>query len=356
MPTVITRLAGAGLLAVAIFAIVGPKTLSAQAPPDPAHAAHVASGAMPPDPMKGDPSLSQQISQLQAKVAQLEASLAASAPPMAGSSANAPMPGMAGAAMPATPAMSMGMDKMKSGAPMPAMSPSAPPAPPMAGMSAAAPAGGMMGMMSQMMGMMDKMMSMGGGSAPMPSGGMAMDKMKMAGGSMPPPPPAGMNGGMGMDKMDMAAMMGMGAMSNGPVDAMPQSALPGFPGASHLYHIGATGFFLDHPQHIALTTEQQSGLNKAKEQALLAKSTADRAIQQAEQELWTLTAADQPDAMAVQAKITAIGKLTGDARLSFIRAVGDASKLLTDEQRKSLTGFAPPAPAAAMPAGAMKGM
>ena len=79
-------------------------------------------------------------------------------------------------------------------------------------------------------------------------------------------------------------------------------------------------------------------------------------MEQAEQELWTLTAADQPDATAIQAKIAAIGKLRGDERLAFIRAVGDASKLLTDEQRKILTGFAPPASAAApMPAG-MKGM
>ena len=158
------------------------------------------------------------------------------------------------------------------------------------------------------------------------------------------------------------AMMGMTEMGGGS-GPMTQSALPGFPGASHLYHIGATDFFLDHPQHIALTTAQQVGLNKAKEQALLAKSTTDRAIEQAEQELWTLTAADQPDAMAIQAKIATIGKLTGDERLAFIRAVGDASKILTDEQRKSLTGFAPPAPAnsmaapaAAMPAGGMKDM
>ena len=357
IPSGTTCLVGSGLLAIVTFLTAQPKALAAAPPVDPAHAAHVASGAMPPDPLTGDPALSQQVAQLQAKVAQLEASQAASAPPGSGAAANAPMPGMPSAATPTPPAMSMGMDKMKSAAPMPGMSPSAPPAPPMAGMSAAAaPAGGMMGMMSQMMGMMDKMMSMNGGTAPMPSGGMAMDKMKMAGGSMPSPPAAVMSGGMGMDKMDMAAMMGMGAMSNGPADAMPQSALPGFPGASHLYHIGATGFFLDHPQHIALTTEQQAGLNKAREQALLAKSTADRAIQQAEQELWTLTAADQPDAMSVQAKITAIGKLTGDARLSFIRAVGDASKLLTEEQRKSLTGFAAPTPAAAMPAAAMKDM
>ena len=129
-------------------------------------------------------------------------------------------------------------------------------------------------------------------------------------------------------------------MSSGAAGTMPQSVLPGFPGASHLYHIGATDFFLDHPQHIALTTEQQAALNKAKEQALLAKSTADRAIEQADQELWTLTAADQPDAAKIEAKITEIEKLRGDERLAFIRAVGEASKLLTDEQRKILTGFA----------------
>ena len=208
-----------------------------------------------------------------------------------------------------------------------------------------------------MMGMMDKMMSMGGG-APMPGGGgmgMDMDMVKM--GAMPATPPAAgmakMSGGwmmsmMGMMDMDM---MGMGGASG----SMAQSALPGFPGASHLYHIGATDFFLDHPQHITLTTEQRAALSKAKEQAALAKGTADRAIQQAEQELWMLTAADQPNVKLIEAKITEIGKLTGDERLAFIRAVGEASQLLTDEQRKILTGFAPPVSAAPM-AGGMKDM
>ena len=345
-----TRLMITGLLAVAIFVSVGQFPLAAQPAADPAHAAHVAAGAMPPDAATGDPALSQQLSQLQAKVAQLETALAKIEPPMTAAPAGAAMPGMPGAAPAASPAMGMGMDKMKSRAAMPGMGAGATPTPPMAGMSGgAAPAGGMMGMMSQMMGMMDKMMSMGGG-APMPGGGggMGMDMMKM--GAMPPAPAAGMSGGGGgmgmMGMMDMD-MMGMGGGSG----SMTQSALPGFPGASHLYHIGATDFFLDHQQHITLTTEQQAMLNKAKEQALLAKSTADRAIEQAEQELWTLTAADQPDATAIKAKIAEIGKLTGDERLSFIRAVGDASKLLTDEQRKILTGFAPPAPA--MPAAGM---
>lgn len=348
-----TRLIVAGSLAVATIVSVGQQSFAAPQPTDPAHAAHVAAGAMPPDVAKGDPALVQQLSQLQAKVAQLEAALARIAPPMAAVPAGAAMPGMPGAAPAATPAMSMGMGKMKPGGAMPGMSAGATPAPAMAGMSgSAAPAGGampMMGMMDKMMGMMDKMMSMSGG-APMPSGGgmgMDMDMMKM--GAMPATPPAA-----GMAKMSGGGRMGMMGMGGGS-GSMTQSALPGFPGASHLYHIGATGFFLDHPQHIALTTEQQALLNKAKEQALLANSTADRAIEQAEQELWMLTAADQPDAAKIQAKLAEIGKLNGDERLAFIRAVGDASQLLTDEQRKILTGFAPPASAAPM-AGGMTNM
>ena len=181
--TITTRLTGAGLLAVALVVGVGQNTLAAQTPTDPAHAAHVAAGAMPPNMTMGDPTLAQQLSQLQVKVAQLEAALAQTMPPMPAAPAGAAMPGMSGATPAASPAMSMGMDKMNSGGGMAGMSAGATPAPPMAGMSgAAAPAGGMMAMMSQMMGMMDKMMSMGGTTAPMPSsgaapnaGGMGMD-------------------------------------------------------------------------------------------------------------------------------------------------------------------------------------
>ena len=378
-----SRLFLTAVLTGTCFLFVSADRLSAQAPAptkpvptepavDPAthatHAAHVAAGKMPATPAdaaKGDPALSQDVSQLQAKIAQLEAALAKGAPPMAAAPAGAAAPGMpatAPTASPASPAMGMGMDKMKPGAAMPGMGAGAPPAPPMPGMSGgAASAGGMMGMMEKMMGMMDKMMSMGGGT-PMPDGAMDMDKMKMGGGSSMPPPPAaamaahGMAMGKDMMKMKLAGMMGMGVMPAAAPGAMPPSALPGFPGASHLYHIGATDFFLDHPEHITLTTEQQAALNQAREQAALAQSTADRAIQQAEQELWTLTASDQPDAAKIQSKIDEVEKLNGDKRLGFIRAVGEASKLLTDQQRKILTGFAPPAPAAAMPAGGMKDM
>jgi hypothetical protein len=168
-------------------------------------------------------------------------------------------------------------------------------------------------------------------------------------------------GMMDMDKMEMAGMMGMmGGMGGkgGSSMAMP-SALPGFPGASHLYHVGATGFFLDHPQHIALSREQQMMLNRVKEKAALDKASCSRNVQEAEQDLWTLTAADQPDNAQIEAKVAEIEKLKGDARLRFIGAIGGAAKILNDEQRKILTGFAPPvsaAPAAAPMAGGMKGM
>jgi Spy/CpxP family protein refolding chaperone len=119
------------------------------------------------------------------------------------------------------------------------------------------------------------------------------------------------------------------------------SALPGFPGASHLYHIGATGFFLDHPEHITLTTEQQMSLNKIKEQAVLAKNSSDREMADAEQELWQLTSSDQPDAVKIEGKVREIEKKRADARLAFIRSVGEAAKVLTDEQRKVLVGQMP---------------
>ena len=96
---------------------------------------------------------------------------------------------------------------------------------------------------------------------------MDMEMPAMGGGAMPPAPAAPMSGGMSKmdmdDKTEMAGMMGMMSMGGGSMAAMPQSALPGFPGASHLYDLGATGFFLDHKTHIALTIQQQGALNAA---------------------------------------------------------------------------------------------
>jgi hypothetical protein len=115
------------------------------------------------------------------------------------------------------------------------------------------------------------------------------------------------------------------------------SSLPGVPGASHLYHIGSTDFFLDQPQ-IALAADQELALNRIKERALVERSTAERRVEQGEQELWELTGADQPDAAKIQAKVQEVEQLRSSQRMAFIRAVGDATRVLTTEQRNELLG------------------
>ncbi len=152
-----------------------------------------------------------------------------------------------------------------------------------------------------------------------------------------------MASGMGMSgkkKMGMSGMAMMGKVKG--TDKMQvSSALPGFAGASHIYHIGATSFFLDHSEHIVLTQEQQLKLNQIKEKTLLEQATFERTIAQAEQELWVLTGSDKPDAAKIEAKIRDIEKQSGEKRIAFIRAVGEAAKVLTDEQRKALVGTLP---------------
>lgn len=201
------------------------------------HAQHTVDDKLP----AGDQDLASQIAELRDSVARLEAALAKGQPDM--------KPGMSGMA---------GMSTMGSGNPPFVESGGAmQPASGMGGMSnGASPPAGQMGMM-----------------------GMKMDKM------------------MGMAKMEMAGMMGMmsGMSGSGGSSMATVSALPGFPGASHLYHIGATSFFLDHPQHIVLSTEQQMMLNQTKVQTALDKASTDRSVEEAEQALWMLTAADQPD-------------------------------------------------------------
>ena len=305
--------------------------------------------------------LADQVQELKAKVAQLDEALRR-ANPTAAMGQMAPGASMAG--MP--PAATGGIAPAPTGDPATMASMSGAPA------AGANPMGGMMQEMGSMMQMMGGMMGgMKPGSAEM--GGMKMTPpdmggIKIGGGmaGMPAGPPmakaapggmpamGGMSGMGGMEKMD--GMMGMPPAGGGMGGAGPMTAaLPGFPGASHLYHIGSTGFFLDHAKHISLTVPQQAALNAVKEKALLAKAANQRKVDTAEQELWALTASDQPDATKIEAQLREVEKLRGDERLDFIRSVGDAAKILTDGQRQSLLGFQPPQPATA-PAGAMAPM
>ena len=196
---------------------------------------------------------------------------------------------------------------------------------------------GMMGDRGEMggMGMMDDKGEMGG----MSTGGMS---------NMPPAPAAAMGmccmgemGGMsGGASGGMSGMGGGATPRGGGMAAMssPSSAMPGQSGASHLYHVGSTGFFLNHSQHITLTADQKYTLNRLKERAMLDRASGQRKIDQSEQELYTLTGADQLDNSKVQGKIGEIEKLRAEQRMNFIRAVGEASNVLTHDQHQALMG------------------
>jgi hypothetical protein len=163
-----------------------------------------------------------------------------------------------------------------------------------------------------------------GPAAQAPQMGMMAEMMSMMSSMM-----SGMAGTSGGGPMTPLVSVGASAII---------SSLPGFPGASHLYHIGSTNFFLDHPDQLALSLEQQRLLGELRMQALLRRTEFDRKIQEGEEQLWLLTAADQPNLALVEAKIREVEKFRGDLRVTFIKDVGEAAKILTDEQRKALLG------------------
>lgn len=287
-----------GTALVASGALIGPPTVKAQAIDS---SKHTTSGQ--------DPQLSKQVQELQAQVERLQAALdAQQAAPSSG--------------QPQSP-MGMGdMDKMEMG-----------------GMSA-----GGMGMME-----MEGEMGMPPEGMEMPQGMMMDDDMGMGGG-MPATSgkkPAGMSGTAGTGGMSPGGGMNMGGgagsgASKAAKAPKSMSSLPGVPGASHLYHIGSTGFFLDQPQ-ISLSSAQRSALARIKERALLDRGNAERRIEQAEQELWVLTGADRPDASKIEAKAREIERLRTSQRMAFIQAVGEATKQLTADQRSRLLGTGVPA-------------
>jgi Spy/CpxP family protein refolding chaperone len=214
------------------------------------------------------------------------------------------------------------------------------PMPPM-GQPAPANAGGqnkppMMGEHGEMSGMAPGMKNDQGEMGEMAPSGMAAPAKAMGMccmGEMGMPP----GGSAGMSTATPApGMAGMGG---------PVSAMPGQPGASHLLHIGSTGFFLNHSQHITLTADQKSKLNRIKEKAMLDQASEQRKIDQGEQDLYTLTGADQLDNSMVQAKIGEIEKLRTGQRMNFIQAVSEASNVLTHDQHLALLGTMPAKPA-----------
>jgi hypothetical protein len=151
-------------------------------------------------------------------------------------------------------------------------------------------------------------------------------------------------GKMGMAK-DMAKMGAGGAsQSRGATAAesatnlIAASSEPGLPGVSHALHVGATGFFLDHAEHLQLTAPQAKQLAKIQQASALAKSTFDRRLAEAEQQLWSLTGAETPSLDAIRRQTKTIADLGAEKRMAFIQSVVKAVEVLTPSQHKLLLG------------------
>ena len=311
------------VIGASILLFSGAMTSFSQAPADP-HAQHAAADAAG----QNNQQLMNQIAELRAQVAKLQAGGQQTSPsnkpnansgmPMGNAAKSKGMGGMAPAGSAAMPSGGGMMGMMGNKGEMGMMAPAA---------KASMSPGGMMGMDGK-----DEMggMSAGGqGSMPSaPAAAMGMCCMGAMGGMS-----GGASGGMGgMGGGTAPAGGGMAAMSG------PTSAMPGQPGASHLYHVGSTGFFLNHSDHITLTADQKYTLNRLKERAMIDRASEQRKIDQSEQDLYTLTGADQLDNSMVQGKVGEIEKLRGEQRMNFIRAVGEASNVLTHDQHQALMG------------------
>lgn len=127
-----------------------------------------------------------------------------------------------------------------------------------------------------------------------------------------------------------------------PVSVAKSATLSGIPGASHLYHVGAKRFFLDQQMLIILSPEQRAALHRIQEKALAIKASSKRKMQDDEGELWKATSAIRPNAVAVEQKVRDIENTRYAQRLSFINAVGEATQILTRQQRALILGTGAP--------------
>ena len=185
-------------------------------------------------------------------------------------------------------------------------------------------------------------------SMPPPAAGMkakAMKPMGCCGMSMGKPMPGG--SGMADDKMGGMPGGGTAPMKGKGMATKPMASASGQE-APHLLHVGAKDFFLDHQQHINMTSDQKMQLEKLKSDSAQQKATSKTKIDQSEQALWTLTSAAQPDSAAINSKVQDIATLRADEQISFIHAVSMASEVLTPEQRAQVV--MPMSPAKSMKA------
>lgn len=186
-------------------------------------------------------------------------------------------------------------------------------------------AGGMGGMssgatkppMKDKMGGMEGMDKMSSQAAPMAPKGCCGKSM-----GMPMP-----KGGMADDKMGKMPSSAATRMKSKPMTEQKMAEVP------HLLHVGATDFFLDHQQHLGITPDQKALLETIKRDASNQKTNSEGEIDKAEEQLWQLTSADQPNGMDIDSKVQEVAQLRAAEQVAFIHSVSAASNVLTSEQR-----------------------
>jgi Spy/CpxP family protein refolding chaperone len=172
-----------------------------------------------------------------------------------------------------------------------------------------------------------------------------MGPMKQGSGQMGGMPPAGMKPGSmkpmdamaccGMRKpMPMTGDPGMSAKPSGEMSPMSKKSMSSpTADATPLLHVGAKDFFLDHATHLMLSADQRARLETIKSDATQKKDATKKQVDEAEQELWQLTSADQPDGGQIDAKVQQIATLNATEQIAFIHSVAASSDVLTPEQR-----------------------
>lgn len=112
--------------------------------------------------------------------------------------------------------------------------------------------------------------------------------------------------------------------------------LPGDSDAPHLYHLGETGFFLDHAELMDLNQQQTKQLENLKQTWFSYSKQITRDIDDLEEQLWELTSEGKPDAKKIEDKIRQITALHANLRIDFIRKVGEAVSVLSPDQIRVL--------------------
>lgn len=110
------------------------------------------------------------------------------------------------------------------------------------------------------------------------------------------------------------------------------------PEASHLLHLGVPRFFTDYRRRLGLSDEQLETLRQSQRTALAKWTEHQSAIDAFEVRVWVLTGDPDYEERELEKVLASMTETRGAQRMAYIRAVRDAARVLTPEQRLLLTG------------------